>query len=64
MSEAEIITKMRAAIEVLKQKLQEAECPWLTLEFLGAAMDKEHWMHTVTEAERLSEPYHNKADSQ
>lgn len=57
LSETEIIVKMREAIEVLKEKWQESEGVWGMVDFISAATDKSHWMHVVTEAEKLSDPY-------
>ena len=59
-TEAEIIVKMRLAMDVVKAKWQEAEGPWALVDFLGAATKTEgqsHWMDEIVEAERLSEPY-------
>jgi hypothetical protein len=63
MTEPEIIVKMREALDLLKEKLQEAEGAWITVDFLGAALDKSHWMHKIVEAEKLSQPYMPKAEA-
>lgn len=57
MNEREIIIKMRQAIDCLKEKYMEAEGNWAVLDFLSAATDESHWMRSIAEAERLSDPY-------
>ncbi len=57
MTEAEIIVAMREALEVLKEKWQEAEESWSLLDFIAATQDKRHWMQKIVKAEELSEPY-------
>ena len=59
MTEAEIIVKMREALDIVKSKWQEAEGGWAVLDFMEAALNPEsdHWMRIVVEAERLSNPY-------
>lgn len=58
-SESEIILKMRVALDILKQKWQEAEGGWAVADFLecGLNPDKDHWMRAVIEAEELSNSY-------
>lgn len=60
MEEAEIIVEMRKALNLLKEKWQQAAGTWATLEFLEASMPSasdDHWMRIIARAEQLSEPY-------
>jgi hypothetical protein len=57
MTEAEIIVKMRGAVDLLKARYEEELGAWALVDFLGAATDDSHWMHKIAEAERLSQPY-------
>lgn len=57
MTEAEIIVKMRGALDLLKQKYQELEGGRILTEFVSAALDNDHWMNRIVEAEDLSDPY-------
>jgi hypothetical protein len=56
-SDAEIIVKLRRALDVLKDKYVAEMGGWVLVDFMGAASDENHWMRLIFEAEELSQPY-------